>query len=52
MNGNNFGGHSRTGSNSTRGAATTTGDTASDMSNLLRKYKIVILGEQSSKRSF
>ena len=25
------------------------GDTTSDMSNVLRKYKIVILGEQSSK---
>lgn len=40
----NQGGHSRSG---TMGA----GDTASDMSNMLRKYKIVILGEQSSKQT-
>jgi hypothetical protein len=43
-------GHSRSGSSTTRAATTTMGDTTSDMSNLLRKYKIVILGEQSSKR--
>lgn len=41
-------GHSRSGS-VTR-PTTIAGETsASDMSNLLKKYKIVILGEQSSK---
>ena len=41
--------HSRSGS-STRPATTIGGaDTTSDVSNMLRKYKIVILGEQSSK---
>jgi hypothetical protein len=44
-------GHSRSGSSS-RAATTTNGlDTTSDMSNMLRKYKIVILGEQSSKNA-
>ena len=42
-------GHSRSGSG-TRPATVVTETGASDMSNLLKKYKIVILGEQSSKK--
>lgn len=44
-----FNGHSRTASSINRPG---TLDTASDMSTMLRKYKIVILGEQSSTYFF
>ena len=42
-------GHNRSGSG-TRPATVLAETSASDMSNLLKKYKIVILGEQSSKK--
>lgn len=43
-------GHSRSGSNTRPATTMGGGDTTSDVSGMLKKYKIVILGEQSSKR--
>lgn len=43
-------GHSRIGS-ATRPSTLATETSASDLNNLLKKYKIVILGEQSSKKN-